>query len=69
LPPILREMARRGVLMEPTSAVPFAGAEALARAGKLAGLSTVVIPVTGHGLKAADKLEKILGEAEPQRGG
>ncbi|MEE9274287.1 MAG: pyridoxal-phosphate dependent enzyme [bacterium] len=61
LPPILREMARRGVLMEPTSAVPFAGAKALARAGKLADLSTVVIPVTGHGLKAADKLEKILG--------
>jgi len=60
LPPILREFARRGILMEPTSAVPFAGAEVLARAGRLADSPTVVVPVTGHGLKAADKLGKLL---------
>ncbi len=62
LPPVLREFAGKGILMEPTSGVPFAGAEALLRAGKLAAGETVVIPVTGHGLKAADKLGKLLGE-------
>jgi threonine synthase len=62
LPPVLREFAGKGILMEPTSGVPFAGAEALLRAGKLEAGETVVIPVTGHGLKAADKLGKLLGE-------
>lgn len=60
LPAVLRVFARQGILMEPTSAVPFAGAEILARAKKLEALETVVIPVTGHGLKAADKLGKLL---------
>lgn len=63
LPAVLRALARQGVLMEPTSAVPFAAAEMLARAGKLEAFGTVVIPVTGHGLKAADKLGKLLGGA------
>lgn len=62
LSPVLRKLAGKGILMEPTSGVPFAGAEALLRAGKIAVDETVVIPVTGHGLKAADKLGKLLGE-------
>ena len=63
LPPVLREFARQGILMEPTSAVPFAGVAQLTGRGGLSGVGTVVVPVTGHGLKAADKLEKILGGA------
>lgn len=63
LPPVLRALARRGILMEPTSAVPFAGVEALVREKKLDAQAAVVVPVTGHGLKAADKLEKLLGKS------
>lgn len=48
--------------MEPTSAVPFAALARLAARGGLAALGTVVIPVTGHGLKAANKLGKLLGK-------
>ncbi len=61
LSPILRALAGRGILVEPTSAVPFAAAESLWQMGKLADCPVVVVPATGHGLKAADKLEKILG--------
>jgi len=60
LPPVLRHFARRGVLMEPTSAVPFAGLEILVKEKKIGAGETVAIPVTGHGLKAADKLEKLV---------
>jgi threonine synthase len=47
-----RRTARRGVLMEPTSAVAFAGYERLRSEGVIAEGATVVIPVTGSGLKS-----------------
>lgn len=62
LPPVLRALARQGILMEPTSAVPFAGLETLVRENRLDARATVVVPVTGHGLKAADKWEKLVGK-------
>ena len=61
LPPVLQAFGRAGVLMEPTSAVAFAAAALLIEAGKIKASDAVVVPVTGHGLKAADKLEKWMG--------
>ncbi len=46
-----RRSARGGVLMEPTSAVALAGLEALHSEGVIGDKETVVVPVTGHGLK------------------
>ncbi len=60
LPPLLREFGAKGLLMEPTSAVAFAAVESLREHGKITPSDAVVVPVTGHGLKAADKLEKIM---------
>lgn len=60
IPPLLRAFGEKGVLMEPTSAVPFSAVETLRAQGRIKQSETVVVPVTGHGLKAADKLEKIL---------
>lgn len=60
IPPLLREFGAKGVLMEPTSAVAFAALALLKEQGKVKPSETVVVPATGHGLKAADKLEKIM---------
>ena len=60
IPPLLRAFGAKGVLMEPTSAVPFAAVETLREQGKIKSSDAVVVPVTGHGLKAADKLEKLM---------
>ncbi|MCY3823082.1 MAG: threonine synthase [Nitrospinae bacterium] len=60
IPPLLREFGAKGVLMEPTSAVAFAAAGLLREQGKISQSESVVVPVTGHGLKAADKLEKLM---------
>ena len=61
LPPLSSgSSAGKGVLMEPTSAVAFAALALLKEQGKVKPSEIVVVPVTGHGLKAADKLEKIL---------
>ena len=60
LPPLLREFGGKGILMEPTSAVAFAALALLKEQGKVKPSDSVVVPVTGHGLKAADKLEKIM---------
>jgi threonine synthase len=43
-----------GVLVEPTSAVAFAGASAATRPGE-----TVVVALTGHGLKAATTISEL----------
>ena len=60
IPPLLREFGAKGVLMEPTSAVAFAALALLKEQGKVKPSETAVVPVTGHGLKAADKLEMIM---------
>lgn len=60
IPPLLREFGAKGVLMEPTSAAAFAALALLREQGKVKQSETVVVPVTGHGLKAADKLEKLM---------
>ncbi|MDX6260521.1 MAG: threonine synthase, partial [Kribbellaceae bacterium] len=46
--------AREGVFVEPASAAGVAGLLATKAAGRLDGGQTVVITVTGHGLKDID---------------
>jgi threonine synthase len=46
-----RSLAREGVYAEPTSAVAFAGLRYLEVAGLITPDDTIVVPVTGHGLK------------------
>jgi threonine synthase len=46
------ELARRGVYVEPTSAVAAAGLTALLASGQLEPSDTVVVPITATGLKA-----------------
>jgi len=53
----LIEMAGMGYFIEPTSAATIAGVKALAR--EIPGEAVVVTTFTGHGLKAADKLNQI----------
>lgn len=71
LPPILRAFARKGIFMEPTSAVAFAAAARLCEEGEIRPAEALVVPVTGHGLKAADKMERWMGGTadEPEGGG
>lgn len=45
-------LGREGLFVEPTAAVAPAAAWALAESGAFAGAETVVVPLTGHGLKA-----------------
>lgn len=48
--------ARRGILMEPTSATALAAYAALSNAGWFAGADTVVVPVTGAGSKTMQRI-------------
>lgn len=52
----LVEMGRNGWFMEPTSAAAFAGLEKCS----IDERETVVVPITGHGLKSTDKLLSLL---------
>lgn len=48
-----RDIGRRGLYIEPTSAVPFAALSRLVARGMIAEGERVLIPVTGSGLKSA----------------
>lgn len=51
-----RSWARRGILMEPTSATALAAYRALSRNGLFDNASTVVVPITGSGVKSAQQI-------------
>lgn len=51
-----RQWAQRGILMEPTSATALAAYAAMRNTGSFARSSTVVVPVTGSGIKAAQRI-------------
>ena len=59
--PAWRELAATGTLIEPTSAVTVAGAKQYLANQATQGESVVCV-LTGHGLKTADKIEKLLGQ-------
>lgn len=48
--------ARRGILMEPTSAAALAAYRSLSHAGWFTGAETVVVPVTGAGSKTTQQI-------------
>lgn len=48
--------ARRGILMEPTSATALAAYAALSGTGLFDGSATVVVPITGSGIKSAQRI-------------
>jgi threonine synthase len=54
-------MASKGVYIEPTSATAVAGYNTLKASGAVGSRDVVVIPLTGFGLKATDKLVEHYG--------
>jgi threonine synthase len=58
----LLELAQQGFLAEPTSAVAAAGAKQLIERGAIAPNETVVVLLTGHGLKATETIRRLLDE-------
>jgi threonine synthase len=59
--PALWRAARMGYYMEPTSAMTFAGISRLTAQGYLKENETTVALVSGHGLKATDKIGAAIG--------
>jgi threonine synthase len=55
-------LASRGVYAEPTAAVAFAGLRTALKQSDLASDATIVVAVTGSGLKASETIEQLLGE-------
>jgi len=61
----LEFLASRGIYIEPTSATAIAGCKTLIASGVIGRRDTVVVPLTGFGLKATDKLvEHYAGQPE-----
>jgi threonine synthase len=59
--PALVALGRIGLFVEPTAATAAAALSQLIAAGMIAPHDTVVAVLTGHGLKAADAIAKLLG--------
>jgi len=59
----LRELARAGLLVEPTSAAAVAGLRRAIETGLICKGERVLIPLTGSGLKALDKIAQAIGSA------
>jgi threonine synthase len=58
-------LAAAGLYVEPTSAQVVPALERFARAGQVAAEDTVVLVLTGSGLKAADAMARLLAEQAP----
>jgi len=61
--PALRELGRRGLFVEPTAATAGAALTRLLQRGTIAPGETTVAVLTGHGLKAADRIGALLSAA------
>jgi threonine synthase len=59
--PALRALGRLGFFVEPTAATVGAALTRLLREGTIAPGETTVAVLTGHGLKAADRIGELLG--------
>ncbi|NOI26662.1 threonine synthase [Vibrio mediterranei] len=62
----LFQMGAQGFFIEPTSATAFAGINALIKSGHISEGEVTVGVVTGHGLKANNKLQNLLTEQESE---
>jgi threonine synthase len=58
----LRRLIRAGFFVEPSSATALAGLDRLARSGAIRPEETVVLVLTGSGLKALDRIQSLIGE-------
>ena len=56
----LRELARKGLYVEPTSAAGAAGLTKLIASGAIAPTETTVMVLTGSGLKASERIGELL---------
>src|SRR5438067_7653815 len=59
--PALKALGRLGLVVEPTSATAAAALRQLLRDGTIRPEPTTVVVLTGHGLKATDKIGELLG--------
>ena len=59
--PALRALGRLGLFVEPTAATAGAALSLLLRDGTIRADETTVVVLTGHGLKATDKIAELLG--------
>jgi threonine synthase len=57
----LRDLARRGLYVEPTAAAAAAGLTRLVSAGAIRPGETTVLVLTGSGLKASATIGELLG--------
>jgi threonine synthase len=61
--PALAALGRLGLFVEPTAATAAAALTNLLRDGTIAANETTVVVLTGHGLKAAERIGELLGVA------
>ena len=59
--PALKALGRIGLFVEPTAATAGAALSRLLREGTIGPGETTVVVLTGHGLKATDKIAELLG--------
>jgi len=59
--PALTALGRLGLFVEPTAATAAAALSLLLRAGTIGPDQTTIAVLTGHGLKAADKIGELIG--------
>jgi len=59
--PALSELGRLGLFVEPTAATGAAALSLLLRDGTIRPGDTTIVVLTGHGLKATDKIAELLG--------
>src|SRR5437762_1374774 len=59
--PALKALGRLGLFVEPTSGTAAAALRQLLRDGTIRPEQTTVVVLTGHGLKATDKIGELLG--------
>jgi threonine synthase len=59
--PAVAALGRLGLFVEPTSATAAAATTMLLRDGTIAAGDSTIVVLTGHGLKAADKIGELLG--------
>jgi threonine synthase len=59
--PALGALGRLGLFVEPTAATAGAALSHLLRDGTIGASETTIVVLTGHGLKATDKIAELLG--------
>ena len=59
--PAMLALGRLGLFVEPTAATAAAAVSQLLQRGKIRRDETTIVVLTGHGLKATDKIAELLG--------